>query len=153
MIKKVKNDEAIIIELVNGEKECHLEINTLFDVANRGSWSLGPFLIDNSWNDKTTKVLKKTSLDFIMVVFGLTSGPTYCYDWERFNCHCISNFLLTGILGTRHSDKTILQVISENSGILSPHEENKPVGQVGVKELLSILLNPKVDKRPRKKAD
>ena len=61
----------------------------------------------------------------------------------------MSYFLATGIVGSTPSDLTIPQKISQLTGIMAPSTENKPVGQVNLKEMIHLLNNEKIEKRTR----
>ena len=88
-----------------------------------------------------------------MAVFGFTFNLSWTYDWIFFNCHHISYFLVTGVFGTSPRDKTAAQEISETTGLMAPIEKNKPLAQVGLKELISILHQKNVMKRTRSRGE
>ena len=151
ILLQVKNskEEPMVIELVNSEKECTIQLNPLGKVVKRGNYSLNYFRIDNTYKNNNTMVLKEHYTDFLMTVYGLTANLTWTYDVVRFNCHHVSLFLVSGVFGSSENDKTVAQWVSEKTGIMLPIQENKPLAQVGLKELVSILYLKGIKKRNR----
>ena len=141
--------QPFVLELNNQDNICLLELNSMEEVMNRSEFSSMFFNFDTEVATNETRVLIKKNMDFMMFVFATTHGLSWTYHWSSFNCHTVSYFLLTGVIGSPRKDKTVLQMVSEVTGILAPTEENKPLAQVGIKELIIMLHNKKVERRAR----
>ena len=126
-----------------------MELNPFEEVVTRSEYSSMFFNFDTDVDTNENRVLIEKKMDFMMFVFAATHGLSWNYHWSSFNCHHVSYFLLTGVFGSPRKDKTVLQMLSEVTGIYAPIEENKPIAQVGLKELMIMLYNKKVEKRAR----
>ena len=142
---------SFIMELDNRDQNCTLVLTPLPEVCRRGKYGGTHLRMDNTIYDANSRVLMKMSPDFLIYVFGLTSGLDWAYDIDRLNCHTVSSYLTTGVIGSIPNDKTPAQRISESIklGPLDNSEKNKPVAQVSIKEMVNMLLNIRVEKRPR----
>ena len=146
LIEDKADGQPYVLELNNKANICLLELNRMEEVMNRSEFSSMFFNFDTDVETNETRVLIEKTMDFMMFVFAATHGLSWNYHWSSFNCHHISYFLLTGVIGSLRKDKTVLQMLSEVTGILAPTEENKPIAQVGIKELMIMLYNKKVEK-------
>ena len=149
LVEDKDDGQPFVLELNNQANICLLEVNRMEDVVNRSEFSSMFFNFDTDVETNETRVLMENNMDFMMIVIAATHGLSWNYHWSSFNCHHVSYFLLTGVIGSPRKDKTLLQMLSEVTGVLAPTEENKPIANIGIKELIVMLYNKKLEKRAR----
>lgn len=87
--------------------------------------------------------------DFMIYVYAKTKNLTWAYHCHHLNCHHVSSFLKSGIIGSNSDDKTFFQGVSEKISLGCVDNKNKLVAHISPKEMIVLLNNPEVGKRRR----
>ena len=78
-----------------------------------------------------------------MYVYSMTKNKTWVYNIQTLNCHHVSSFLCSGVIATYREDMTTMQIRSEVASAVMTidcvEKNNKPVAQLGVKEMIILL--------------
>ena len=161
LLKLLEPDEdgnlLYVIELDNGEDTCQLRLTPLTVAAKRGPMGTDEVFFNNECYDAKKRVILEEGPDWMTYVYAKTKNKTWVYDTQTLNCHHVSSFLFSGVIATYRSDMTWLQIGSEvASGMVNIDcikKNNKPITQVGVKEMIILLKNQKIPQRSRKKIE
>ena len=144
-----------VMEMDNGQDTCQLRLTPLTVAAKRGPMGTEEVSFNNECYDAKYKVILDKGPDWMMYVYAKTKNKTWVYDTQTLNCHHVSSYLCSGVIATYREDMTSLQIGSEVASAVVTidciERNNKPVAQVGVKELIILLKNQKIPKRSRKK--
>ena len=132
---------SYLMELDNKESSCKLVLTPLEEVVTRGRFGNDNLRCNNEVYDRRYRVILRNGPDFMKYVYSKFKNKTWAYNVQTLNCH-----LCSGIAGSYPDDKTLLQ------GVLGcVDRRNKHVAQVGLKEMIVLLQNVEVEKRPRVK--
>ena len=142
-----------LVEINNTDESCEVLLTPLLKVIQRGSFPGGPLSFCNKIYESPDRVLLDHGPDFMMYVVSKVSGKQFVYDLKLLNCHHWTNFICSGIINEDPSDMTVFQNVANRIDVGQRYLKNKVIGHIGPTQLLVLLENDKVRKRPRQEAD